>query len=44
MFEGYLLDDECHVYGRIIYSEGEYYIGEWLKVNANGYGEYYFDN
>ena len=40
MFEGQWLKNGSHGYGRIIWKEGNYYIGHWKDAKLNGYGKY----
>lgn len=40
IFEGQWLNQGSHGYGRIIWKEGNYYIGHWKDAKLNGYGKY----
>ena len=42
IFEGQWISNGAHGYGRIIWKDGNYYIGHWKNAKLNGYGKYVF--
>ena len=40
IYEGQFIDDLYEGYGRLIFGNGNYYIGYWLDGKRNGYGKF----
>ena len=39
LYEGCMVDNKREGYGRMIWKDGSYYVGEWLSDYKNGTGE-----
>ena len=44
VYEGYMLNEYKHGYGREIWTDGAYYEGHCVKDEYEGYGEFYYAN
>ena len=43
-YEGEWVNDKHEGYGKFIYANGEYYIGEWKNALKHGKGTMYYSN